>query len=260
MGIIQITWKAIVASALLAGSMVPAYTRSLDATPGKAHQTAWELSSTTWFRLVPREKGAKPNDHPVKLDAAVLIKALGAIRITTPEREEALFESEELGYLAKTMANALSLADPGEDLLLFSGNKRGHGMFSANLAVVARLFVKDGALNILLHDSRMEVLTYRASRAQMWALPTASRTQATQEVMKCPGAFAVRPDWLVLALDLPAPEVVAAPAPVLPKPQEPAPSLAESERRLKLLKQLREENILTEEEYQSKRREVLKTL
>ena len=262
MGIIQITLKATVATALLAGSVGPVYARSTEVAPvapSKVHQTTWDLNSSTFIRLVPREKGAKPNEHPVKLDAAVLAAKLGAILTTTQEKQESLFEKAELGMLTRTLSEALALADPGEDLLIFSGNKRGHGTFSATTAVVARLFVKDGALNFLVHDTRLEIYVFRMNRSDMWRLPTASRTAPTQEAIQCPGAVSVRPDWLVLPLDLAARAEVAVPVPA-PKPQEVLPSPVNSEQRLRLLKQLREENIISEEEYQTKRREILKTL
>ena len=257
MGIIQNALKATALASVLVSGVFPAQARWAGVSPAtqsKPHQTSWDISAFAWLRLVPKEKGAADNEHPVKVDAGTLAKLLAPIITRTPEGEEPLFDASELAVLTKYMESALALADPGEDLLLFSGNKRNHGMFSSPLAVVARLYVKDGALNIIVHDTRLEVLCCHLGRFDQWGLETGSRTKATQEVIKHADAHAHRTDWLAIPVPPPAPAVLAA------RPQEGAPAVTNQEGRLKLLKQLREENLLTEQEYQHKRLEILKTL
>ena len=221
------------------------------------HRAFWDLGQYTWLRLTPREKGAAGNDPQSDLDMAPLLQKLGTIRASTPDgEEEALFAPTELAGLAKAMGEALALADAGEDLVLFSSSRRGHGFLSSPLAVSARLFLKDGALNFIVQDPRLEVLGRYSPDGDWSKINYGSRARASQATLRCPGAVSRRNDWLIFALDRPAPAVVAPPA---PKPAA-VSGHPEQEQRLRDLKHLLEEKLITEKEYQAKRAEIIRTL
>ena len=222
------------------------------AAPAQPHRDLWDLGQYTWLRLTPREKGAAQNDPQAALEMEPLLQKLGTVRASTPDGEEALFAPAELAALGKALGEALALADPGEDLVLFSASRRGHGFLTSPLAVAARLFVKDGALNVIVQDTRLEVLGRYSPDGDWSRINYGSRTRPSQVTLRCPGALSRRGDWLVFALDRP-------PAKVVPPPPPP-PGHPEQEQRLRDLKHLLDEKLITEKEYKAKRAEIIKSL
>jgi len=242
------------------------------AAPG---QTQWKLDPFTWVKRTPAEAGAPANAQPAALSPAALQAALGPVRVTVDGKEEALFAADELQGLAKILGEAFAAIQPGEDLLLLSTHKRGGGFLDLPLGLTARLFVREGALHLLVQEPRLVFMDrYTVDRT----VPTfvyGSRAKASGATLQAPGATRLRPDWLALplvAMSAPAATPVAATAPMVPK-AAPAPVLAAPSpatrdaafyeaqtQRLKALKKLREENLLSEPEYQEKRDAILKTL
>ena len=132
--------------------------------------------------------------------------------------------------------------------------------------------MRAGVLNLIVHDARLDFMDrYLVDNLQ----PTfvyGSRKAASAAVLQAPQATRLREDWLTFSLAVapaPAPVATAAPmaAPVAPAaPPELASPARDSAfyeaqtRRLKVLKQLRDEDLLSEAEYQEKREAILKTL
>jgi len=82
-----------------------------------------------------------------------------------------------------------------------------------------------------------------------------SRVRPSQVTLRCPGALSRRGDWLVFPLDqAPPPPPVAAPKPVQ------AAAHPEQEERLRALKHLLDEKLITEKEYKTKRAEIIKSI
>jgi len=237
---------------------------------GSSHRTTWELRNFTWVKLARQEKGAEPNDHPALVDKEALQRALAGIRFG----DEALFEAAELKMLARPLAEALAEARPDEDLNLLSTNRRGGGMMAPELGLMARLFVRDGRLNVIVHETRSGFMDRIQARDWTPAFTYGSRTEAGSVALTGAARHGARADWVEIPLagmqPVPAqlPVIVAAPAPaapaVAPAPSAAAPAPAaveeDQEKRLRKLKHLREENLITEEEYQKKRKEILDRL
>jgi hypothetical protein len=239
-------------------------------------QTQWKLGSFTWVKRVPAEPGAPANAHPAALTEAAIQATLAPIQVKDAGKDVPLFGKEDLKDLPKALSEALSLAQPGEDLVLVSTNKHGSGLRAGLLeratALTARLFVRAGVLNLIVHDARLDFMDrYLVDNLQ----PTfvyGSRKAASAAVLQAPQATRLREDWLTFSLAVapaPAPVATAAPmaAPVAPAaPPELASPARDSAfyeaqtRRLKVLKQLRDEDLLSEAEYQEKREAILKTL
>jgi hypothetical protein len=248
--------------------MVPlAFARAAE--PG---QTQWKIASFTWVKRVPAEPGAPANAHPAALEAKALTAALAKVTATLDGHELPLFAQDELLALSPALGEALALAQPGEDLVLLSTWKRGNGFMEPSVGLTARLFVRDGALNLLVHEARLNFMDrYLADRT----LPTfayGSRTAASGASLQAPGATRLRNDWLALPISatpqVPAPAMAPlapAPLPAQPAPDAPAgprdAAFYEAQReRLKALKRLRDENLITEAEYQDRRGAIVKTL
>lgn len=249
---------------LLAPTLSPA------AIPG---QTQWNLNTFTWIKRVPAEPGAPANSHPAVVAPGALQALLGPVQAKLEGQYERLFTADELKALSKALSEALAQAQPGEDLILLSTFKRGSGFLERGVGVTARLFIREAALNLLVHDARLEFMDrYLADRT----LPTflhGSRQAASGVVLQAPVATVLRPDWLALPLALsrfetpttattalPAPKAPAVGTPETPAGPKDAAFYAAQSQRLKALKQMRDEGLLTEAEYQQKREAILKTL
>ncbi len=245
-------------------------------------QTQWKLTNFTWLKRVPAEAGAPANTHPAALAADTLQAMLEPVQATVEGQAIPLFAKDELKALAKPLAEALALAQPGEDLILLSTHKRGGSFMEMAVGLTARLFVRDGALHLIVQDARLGFMDRYAADRTLPAFVYGSRTAASSASLQAPGATQPRADWLALPLlaapALPAaPAVVAAPrvaaVPALatpPSPKAPAPEPPAAPRdaafyeaqtqRLKALKKMRDEGVLTEAEFQAKREAILRTL
>jgi hypothetical protein len=109
---------------------------------------------------------------------------------------------------------------------------------------------------------------YSADRT-LPAFAYGSRKEASGTSLQAPGATRLRGDWLALLPVAPPPVVALPPAPATPAPSKSAPEAAASRdaafyeaqtQRLKALKKLRDENLISEAEYQEKRDAIVKTL
>lgn len=231
----------------------------LSAAPPTARRQ-WDLSPFSWLRRSPAERGAAPNSHPVQVSAKALEQALGSVLVASPQGEEHLFDPNESNELSRPLSEALAVALPGDDIELVSTVKRLGAISPYALTVTARLFVVEGKLNLLVHDARWDVAFAYTLTLQMPEYKFGSRTQASKVAMKAEGAERRRPDWLVLPLTLsaPAPAAAVAPAPAS-LPAAPVPSLNLEQRFLRL-KQLREQNLITEDEFAKRKQELLKEI
>jgi len=237
--------------------------------PGR---TQWKLGTFTWVKRVPSEPGAPPNAHPAQPSEAALLKALGAVTAKVEGTETPLFTPSELLPLAKALQEAFALARPSEELLLLSTQRRGGHFLDPALAVTARLFLADGALNLIVHDARLDFMDRYAADRTLPTFNYGSRQTAAAVSLQAGPAARIRSDWLALPLPevstpatvLPA-AIQAMPAPVMagPAPVGSVPDAAFYDlqtQRLKALKRMRDEQLLSEAEYQQKRAEILKSL
>ena len=239
-----------------------------------SHRTTWELSDYTWVKLVSVEKGAGAVEHPVDLDGAALRRGLAAIQFGG----DSLFEAKELDTLVKPLVEALAGARPDEEVVLLSTNRRGAGFLSTPYGLTARMFVEGGRVNLIVHDARLDFVGRVRANDMVPRFSYGSRTVAGEVVLDAKGLVAGRSDWVAFPAVVaktapvaapvalaPEPPVAAPPAPPVPAVvQTPAPAPAvvapDQAMRLRTLKRLREENLISEEEYQKKRKEILATL
>ena len=236
-------------------------------------QRTWRMGEFTTLELVPRESGAPENQHPARVPAEVLRWQLGGVRATVDGQSVTLFAAEEINDIAEPLAQALAVAGPGEDVLLLSTSRRGASFLTTATGVTARLFVQDGNLQLIVRDARLEFIKSYISNNAKPKFSYGSRTSPGSANLANSGATSRRPDWLALPLTMPggAPVVVAQPgaAPMVAAPQvrptaPAAPALeplqTEAEHRMATLKRLRDRGLISEEEFQEKRKEVLKLL
>lgn len=258
---------------------------SVDKPAVPSDRRVWRIGEFTAIQRAQREAGAPANQHPAAIAPETLRQLLAPVRLVVGNGTQPLFAPDEISDLIEPLAEALSVAQPGDDLLLLSTHRRGGGVLVAPLGLTARLFVQDNALHLIVHEARRDfVNAYIGSRIA----PTftfGSRAKAGAVTLQDPGATLRRADWLAIPVNrvaaaAPAPQPVVLPAAapgVPPKAQtapapapaapaaatavRPAPASAdEVEQRLLTLKRLRERGLISEEEYQQKRREILQSL
>jgi putative oligomerization/nucleic acid binding protein len=240
------------------------------ATSAAAKQRSWPLHEFTRIELVAREPGSEPNQHPATLHAQALREQLAQTQSVGRNGPQPLFTAEELGELMLPLTQALGRAGPGDDVLLLSSTRRAGDIFMSPTAVTARLFVQGGQLQFIVHDARFEFFdTYRGTHVAPRFI-FGSRSSAGGAIVHSAAAANRRPDWLAIPLQGEAPaSAPAAPAAIAPAVGAPPPparkpldaaAVDDIERRLEVLKRLREKGLITEDEYQQKRREILQLL
>ena len=285
----------VAAAALLAtflsAAPVPASAGILDSLFGSegtkattdSRRKSWTINEYSGVRLVPREPGSTPNQHPLQIDRESLRQMLGQVRFEVRDSAQSLFAVDELAELSDPLSQALANAGPDEDVLLLSSSRRGAGLFSQPLAVTARVFVRDGALQFIVNDARYEFFNEMRGSNRAPNFTFGSRSKAGSVRLRSGLGTSPRPDWLALPVGA---QAAAVASPAMPQPAGAVPSVApaavapvvapaaatavpgprdpnfanEVEQRLITLKRLRDKGLISEEEYQQKRREILSQL
>lgn len=240
----------------------------------------WSVREFSSLRLAPREAGSALNEHPARIDGETLRQLLAQLRTESREGSQPLFAPDELAEVTEPLTQALANASADDDVLLLSSSRRGGGLLTQPMAVTARLFVQGGHLNVIVNDTRFEFYNRFRATGTAPEFTFGSRQKAGAGVIQAGSGASRRPDWVALSLaanprpapsssGVPAAAVLpAGPAPVLAA--EPAPAALprardphfadEIEQRLLTLKRLRDKGLISEEEYQNKRNEILRLL
>jgi hypothetical protein len=243
------------------------------AQPGKT-QRLWRLHEFTAVAIQPRETGSAPNQQPLAVQSEALRQQLAAVQTLAKGASMPLFASDELNELVGPLTQALQNAGPEDDVLLVSSAHREGGILAAPKAVTARLFVQGGSLQFIVHDARFDFYdTYRGTNVEptfTYGSRAAGGGKPSTVVLQSASAAATRADWLAIPLSMQAPAVAipagsaGATAPAAPTSAAPAMTDAAGpeniERRLETLKRLRDRNLISEVEYQQKRKELLQLL
>jgi hypothetical protein len=240
-----------------------------------AARLVWQIGEFTSVQRVARESGSEPNQHPQVLPPEQLRTMLASLRVLIKGKSQPLFGTDEIGDLIEPLAQALAVAQPGDDLLLLSTSRRGDIVLVPASGLTARLFVQGNQLHVIVHDARLEFMGAWIGTRIPPKFSYGTRAKASEVVLQSAGGQARRSDWQALPLGVtaaspaaptaaPAAAPIAAPvaAPISAPASAPARDGAyqEQEQRLRGLKRLREQGLISEAEYQQKRREILQTL
>lgn len=240
------------------------------------NQAVWKYGEFSALRLVEREDGASPNEHPVRLEPASLINQLASVEFDSGKgRMRPLFSRDELEELAPQLSQALAQARPDQDLLLASSARREGGALSLPQTLTARLFARQGELQLIVQQARADLLSQFRSTRLTPRIEFGSRRSDSGVRLQTSAGRLARGDWIRLPLTAGAPGMAAVmpgaastaaavTAPVQP-PTATAPTrptrdeafYAAQGQRLSGLLQLREQKLLSEEEFQRKRKEII---
>lgn len=240
------------------------------------------------MRLEPRAGDPDPESvprfaHPVILSPAEWTRILAGIRIqsrkdsflftTALEPQTEAFAADEIVYLSRTLSETFAQAKPDERVVFGVSKVLPSGL---NEITTGGWFAEGTRLHLFLANYRLGV-TRSAVREQLWREPLRAVAAPFYEVVqgdyqtvaKEKGLFKGLLAGARLEIVIEYKALLGAPADGGPRPAaaagERAPSLQESgrlppaavEERLRALKRLRDQGLITEEEYRAKKKEVL---
>jgi hypothetical protein len=214
------------------------------------------------------------NSHPITLAADQLSAALSRVRASSGETGEIidLFPEKNREESAVLLAKELRRIDPGQELHLVSFRQVGAFFSGQRNASAARVFMENGRLNLIFGQIDLFFSEFRDPDRPV--PPMGSRKRAASlkgRIIPAEGLTFVdgRNDWV--ALDLvpttpPPPAVVPAAKETGQAPGEKFPTATiqpkerSIEEKLQILKNLRDKDLITEQEYADKKREIIDSL
>jgi hypothetical protein len=250
--------------------------------------------SYSYVRIERAEPGAAPSQHPVVIAPEALRAALASLN-NARVKDETLFDAEELAEIVPPLVRALGEVRPDQDVsFAVSGKHSGWGPLAPRSVTTARVFRTAEGLQLIVGLVQLPFESeYIASGYLLPFEPGRRAAPVDKAVVIAPATgTARRADWVTLALAAapavaatagtppaagpvaaapPAAQAAAAPAaavappvaaavPAVPAPPRDAAFFEEQEARLRTLKRLRDSGLISEDEYQQKKREVLSTL
>lgn len=241
-------------------------------------------SRDQYVRIARQEsaKGVKvpPNEHPVSLDEDQIRTALGSLEFMLPKENKSapVFERPELEVLGRSISSALAEAGPDEDVVfaVVGDYKSLYGLAKEQKYTAGRVFYREGKLNIIFGEIHGKY--WATADRRLYPLAPGSRFKATEHVWMLigqpdqefhSGQDGQRTDWVVL--DLASMEARAAMGEKAAQAKgsggsgggQAQPQLSAEktvEERLTILNELKNKKLITEEEYQKKRADILKDL
>lgn len=235
----------------------------------------------SYVRIETREPGAAPNQHPWAVSAAALRAMLEQVQLAG--KSEKLFSAKELDEVSGPLATALGRATAEQDVSFAVSDQFGMmGPLAARQVTTARVFrAGDGQLQLIAGLVRHDFESQFRGTGMLIAFEPGQRAKTVERGAKLAvaagGGSVVRNDWIALNTNVAAaaaPAGMPAATPVAPAaaPATPAtPAAAAPARdadalyrgaadRLRALEKLYKDGLISEAEYQEKRRQILREL
>ncbi len=228
----------------------------------------------SFVRIERSEPGAAPSRHPVSVSASVLQKALAGIQF----RNEPLFSDDELAEIVSPLVTALARATPDQDVsFAVSGRHSALGPLVPRSVTTGRVFRSAEGLQLIIGLAHQAFEAEFNGSGVLVAFEPGRRATPVSPSLHLsgsePGLTWRRGDWASFDLDGMAaaaepppvtatPALRAAPAPVA-APAPPADADAryrQISERLKTLQRLRDAGLITQQEYDERRRAILDSL
>lgn len=267
--------RLLVVAVFAAGCLGGCATLQAGAGDAGATRTVW-TAREQFVKVVPRERGESPdvvNEHPAAISPAALRRLLASPRLSGEGEGGArpLFTDLELKVLEEALASGLRQAGPDEELTfaVFGYHPALMGLAREAKVTTGRIFLREGRLNLILGIVQREAKDHEDRRLHPFVAGSRLKPSTLAGgIVPAPDGVPFtlkRGDWLVfdpaasVPSDEPAPAAPATtPAPRPPEPQKKGERPARGiEERLRILIDLKEKQLITEEEYRAKRREIL---
>lgn len=224
---------------------------------------ARNLGPYSFVQRVPADTGAAPNQQ-YAFNQDDLRLALAALHTGAGSK---VFSAQQIEQLALPLAAALAACGADEDVAFaVAAEPDGLRLMSAHRVTSGRAFIRDGALQMLFGLVQSPFDLERVSRQPTKVFFTGSRLRPSPEVPQLAGdawrrVQPERGDWLAVSLASLQMRSVPPVAAELPSAQQaPAPAINDIERRMATLMRLRQQKLISEDEYQEKRRIILNAL
>ena len=227
-----------------------------------------------------------PNNHPASLSPDQVRNALSSMVLAPNDKHKQLpvFNDQEIDVLSKYISEGLNQASPREDVTFaIVGHFSSFVDFlKVRQVTTGRAFYADGKLNIIFGVMHRDIKENEDRRLN--PLTPGSRTRPSdfnEEVMALPGEQPFskpRHDWVVFTRESMAKPPASATAPAgdehpqrqsqgatsrqaeAPNAEMPRVKARSPEERLIQLNELKKKQLITDEEYRSKRMEILNDL
>lgn len=249
----------------LALAVTACATTSVDSNRPAAARPLWQ-SREQFVTIVPREsttgKITPVNDHPLKIPPAELGRLLARPTVTPAgdEKQQPLFTATELKLLSEFVSAGLDHCSGSEEIVfaVYGYHTAILGLGREERVTTGRIFAAEGKLNLVLGMVQKRVNSNEDRRLAPFT-PGSRFTPATLDVTITPAVadtayLLKRADWLVFT---PGQKPAELTTPTGITEQQGGKSIEE---RLLRLKGLREKNLITDEEYRSKRLQILNEL
>ena len=219
-------------------------------------------------------------DHPLTLTAAEWQRILGSIQVqsrkdtflfsTVKNPPEAAFSPEQIAYLSQGFSKAFSSSHPDEFVVFGFSAPRSPPLVEIT---TGGWFAEGQRLHLVLANYRHSV-SMTHIRNQLWQDPLHSNASPSYDIVPGPDQTLAREKGLVGLLSAEAPELLIdyktllaakpLPSPALAPagarkdvPAPPTPNEPSLEERLRVLKKLRDQGLITDEEYRQKKKQLL---
>lgn len=228
--------------------------------PPKA-EGVWKFGEMSAIRTSPLPTGAESNQFPLQTNAESMTALLASIQYEGGKGKFLpLFSRTELESLSPALVNALASARPNQDLLIMATARREGGMLSLPQTVLATVFVRQNQLHVLVKEARADMLSrFRSSHIKP-VVEFSSRGQSSTVKLQSEAGVNERADWLILPLNAQSISNAGQRTIVPSVSAVPENFYNEQAKRLQGLKMLREQSLISEEEYQSKRKAIIEGL
>jgi hypothetical protein len=223
-----------------------------------------------YVRLTEAKGAAGSNDHPVNVAAAQVRAWLAGIKVEPEDSDEPipLIPADTLPQLSVLVAQALGDARPDQDVIFHTFRKVGSWFGSTRRDTTARVFYRDGALNLIFGDLD-DFYSEQIDRDLQPLTPGYRNTRSdfSGKLIDSPEFTYVgnRPDWIRINTSAIAEAKRKTPRPALVAPVPTAqtnqdPRWTQLQERLLILEGLREKGLITQKDYEVKKRELLEVL
>ena len=232
-----------------------------------------------YVRIERAEDGAAPNQHPLDISEEDLARMLGAVRLGG----KPLLNKDDLDEIVPHLVAALGQATAQQDVsFAVAGKHSAFGLFAARDVTTGRLFNTAAGLQLIVGLAHKPFEDQFKAGGPLIPFEPGRRAAPLAGAVELKLAAAAgtmpRADWVVLRTSTPAQAQVPAAQPAAPKaapvapaapaaavsPVQPSPQATpadarfrEISERLKTLERLRDSGLITPQEYEQKRKQIV---
>ena len=219
----------------------------------------------TWVKIAKGNPKLAPFDHPHEVTPEELARVLRTVSYFQPSsyalggkkgEVQPLFQESDLAILAEPLRKAFAQAGTDEWVDFSLTVFRGPQFFGSFRLTDGVMFWKEGRLQVAFRNLNVKT---EPGQTQNSYDPTRGY-RALNHLTAAEGQTLKAENWTAIDLAaMPAPVPVAAPGAPAPAPPAAAPQKSAADR-LRELDQLKKDGLITEEEYQRKRQQILDEL